>query len=189
MRRRSTLFGLGATALLAIGAAGPVAAAAPDARAGAVYTLSNLAAGNSVIAFSRSSRRGAEPARHVSDGRSRRRGRPRIRRLHRPQPRWAHPARRRRRQRHDHLVPGRGDAADSPGRTGSPPAATTRSASPSTATWRTPSMTAAPATSRASASTGNGHLDSDRGLRRARSATPGRDRPRSRSRRMAGPSS
>lgn len=55
MRRRSTIVTLGASALLAIAAAGPVAAAAPNAHSGAVYTLSNLAGGNSVIAFSRSS--------------------------------------------------------------------------------------------------------------------------------------
>ena len=55
MRRRSILITLGAAALIAIGATTPVAAAGPDAHAGAVYTLSNLAGGNSVVAFSRSS--------------------------------------------------------------------------------------------------------------------------------------
>jgi len=55
MRRRSTIATLGASALLAISVAGTAAAAPPTTHAGAVYTLSNLAGGNSVIAFSRSS--------------------------------------------------------------------------------------------------------------------------------------
>ncbi|MFL5673897.1 MAG: lactonase family protein [Chloroflexota bacterium] len=54
MRRRSTLFTLGAAGLLAIGATGSVVAAPANDHAGAVYTLGNHASGNAVIAFSRS---------------------------------------------------------------------------------------------------------------------------------------
>ncbi len=59
MRRRSTLLTLGASALLAISATGSVSAAGasapsgPAGRPGTVYTLSNLAGGNAVIAFDR----------------------------------------------------------------------------------------------------------------------------------------
>ncbi len=53
MRRRSVLFTLGASVLLAISATGSVSAGTNHRHAGNVYTLSNLSTGNSVIAYTR----------------------------------------------------------------------------------------------------------------------------------------